>query len=30
VILITVLGAILYGIVLGLERLLVVRDARIQ
>lgn len=30
VILITALGAILYGIVLGLERLLVVRDARIQ
>jgi NitT/TauT family transport system permease protein len=30
VILITVLGAILYGIILGLERLLVVRDARIQ
>jgi NitT/TauT family transport system permease protein len=30
VILITVLGAVLYGIVLGLERLLVVRDARIQ
>src|ERR1044072_3411218 len=29
VILITVLGAILYGIVLGLERLLVVRDARL-
>ena len=30
VILITVLGAILYGIILGLERLLVVRDALIQ
>jgi NitT/TauT family transport system permease protein len=30
VILITLLGTVLYGIVLGLERLLVVRDARIQ
>jgi NitT/TauT family transport system permease protein len=30
VILITLLGTLLYGIVLGLERLLVVRDARIQ
>jgi NitT/TauT family transport system permease protein len=30
VILITLLGSVLYGIVLGLERLLVVRDARIQ
>jgi len=30
VILITVLGMVLYGLVLGLERLLVVRDARIQ
>ena len=30
VILITLIGSLLYGIVLGLERLLVVRDARIQ
>ncbi|MCW5730128.1 MAG: ABC transporter permease [Alphaproteobacteria bacterium] len=30
VILITLLGVILYGLVLGLERLLVVRDARVQ
>jgi len=30
VILITLIGMVLYGIVLGLERLLVVRDARIQ
>jgi NitT/TauT family transport system permease protein len=30
VILITLIGMALYGIVLGLERLLVVRDARIQ
>ena len=30
VILITLIGSVLYGIVLGLERLLVVRDARIQ
>ncbi len=30
VILITLLGTVLYGIVLGLERVLVVRDARIQ
>ena len=30
VILITLLGMVLYGLVLGLERLLVVRDARIQ
>ena len=30
VILITLLGMVLYGMVLGLERLLVVRDARIQ
>jgi NitT/TauT family transport system permease protein len=30
VILITLIGVVLYGIVLGLERLLVVRDARIQ
>ena len=29
-ILITLLGMVLYGMVLGLERLLVVRDARIQ
>jgi NitT/TauT family transport system permease protein len=30
VILITLIGALLYGLVLGLERILVVRDARIQ
>ena len=30
VILITIIGVVLYGIVLGLERVLVVRDARIQ
>jgi NitT/TauT family transport system permease protein len=30
VILITIIGVILYGLVLGLERLLVVRDARLQ
>jgi NitT/TauT family transport system permease protein len=30
VILITLIGVVLYGMVLGLERLLVVRDARIQ
>ena len=29
-ILITLIGMVLYGMVLGLERLLVVRDARIQ
>jgi NitT/TauT family transport system permease protein len=30
VILITLIGVVLYGIVLGLERLLVVRDARVE
>jgi NitT/TauT family transport system permease protein len=30
VILITIIGVVLYGLVLALERLLVVRDARLQ
>jgi NitT/TauT family transport system permease protein len=30
VILITLLGVILYGLVLGLERLVIVRDARVN
>ena len=30
VILITLIGIVLYGMVLGLERLLVVRDARVK
>jgi NitT/TauT family transport system permease protein len=30
VILITIIGSVLYGLVLGLERVLVARDARLQ
>ena len=30
VILITLIGVVLYGLVLGLERLVIVRDARLQ